>query len=373
MEIGETVENRFKVEGKIGEGGQSDVYLVSDKNDSGAHYALKELNFRLDSSVDLIRFKREVEVLKKIDCSQLIKVISEEIPDKPEENRKIYYIMEHAKYGTLYNNNFYSKEVGLCLKLFRNICLGVKALHDQDILHRDLKPSNILLLNDQKDVRVSDLGLAYDLDKDNEEVTKAREKVGSIYFCAPEQTSLPPNPQKQSDIFSLGRILFFMLTGEKRDPYSDLSLKDLITHKDVGRVEQLIKKMCEPDPKDRFADVSDVIKEIDKILKVPSSQNVLELTLLQLRILKHIRSFGSDSTSFESIFYDMEPRYNVGEFSIYDLASDAPPKISRSKLVKAIENSLDFLGEKGLIEFENASYRYKKSDFSEQLLGRRNL
>ena len=160
-------------------------------------------------------------------------------------------------------------EPRFCLKLFRRICEGVLVIHEQGIIHRDLKPSNILLVNDEKDIRIGDFGICYiDIEKDEHRITSIREMVGPVYFSAPEQTLLPPDFSTWSDIYSLGRILYFMLTGRyKFSPSSGyLPVAKMLQDPQLGRLDKLIVRMISFDPKNRPASVKTIIKELDDIL-----------------------------------------------------------------------------------------------------------
>ncbi len=258
------IRKKFGVIKELGHGGQGKVYLVKTLLDN-KEYALKLIDKTSEESFK--RFRKEVTSLKSIKSNYVIKIISENITDKDNEN---YYVMELARYGTLQDHNYYINDVETSLKLFKKICLGVKAAHDKGILHRDLKPKNILLVNDERDVKVSDFGLSYELDKTDEEITKIREKVGTNYFSSPEQTSLPPNPTKRSDIFSLGKILFYMITGNKSADFDEkLSIDSFVNHKYSDKIDVLINKMSSFEPKNRYEDIDEVIKAIDKLLIKP--------------------------------------------------------------------------------------------------------
>jgi len=357
---------QFEVIKSIGKGGQGEVFLVKNILDK-QKYALKAIKKNYSKKA-LARFKKEINSLKQINSPFVVEIISENISDQKIDDGEIYYVMKLAKYGTLYDNDYYIKDLNLCLELFKKICQGVKAIHDKNLLHRDLKPSNILLVQNQRDIKISDFGLSYKLNETDEKITEIREKVGAIYFSAPEQTSFPSNPTKKSDIFSLGKILYFMITGKKsKDLEEDLSIKDFITHKSADKVNNLINKMCAYEPKSRIESVDKVIDIIDNLLGNPIVKTEFTLTTLQYRILKFIRSFKYSSVDFDKVFKYLLSFYDV------DTSGGLMPlimfnsRISRPKFVEMVEASMETLERNNIIKFEDGNYKYLNNEKNETL------
>lgn len=356
---------QFEVIKSIGEGGQGEVFLVKNTSDK-QKYALKVIKKNYSEKA-INRFKKEINSLKQISSSFVVEIISENISDKKTDDNEIYYVMEFAKYGTLCDNDYYVNDLNLCLELFRKICQGVKAIHDKDLLHRDLKPSNILLVQSQRNIKISDFGLSYELNETDKKITELREKVGAIYFSAPEQTSLPPKPTQKSDIFSLGKILYFMITGKtSKDLEEDLSIKDFTTHKSADKVNNLINKMCAYQPKDRIESVDKIIEIIDD-LSGNTIKTEFTFTVLQYRILKFIRSFKYSSVDFDKILKYLLPFYDV------DTSGGLMPvlmfnsKISRSRFVEMVETSVETLERNNIIEFKDGSYKYLNNEKNKTL------
>ncbi len=356
---------QFEIIRFLDKGGQGEVFLVKSTLDN-KQYALKVIKNHTVKAIK--RFKLEIKTLKSIDSQYVVKITSENISDDDSEEKELYYVMELAKYGTLKDNNYYINDLELCLKLFKYVCLGVKSIHDKGLLHRDLKPSNILLLNHQRDIKISDFGLSYELNENNEKITEIREKVGAIYFSAPEVTSLPPNPTKKSDIFSLGKILYFMITGKySKNLEESLSIKDFVQHRLADKTNDLINRMCTYEPKNRIDSVDEIIEIIDDLLGNKISETKLTLTVLQYRIFKFIRSFDYNSTNFEDIlnyiflFYDIDS--SSGLFPRIMFSSKTP----RSEFTEKVEKSLEVLEKNNIINFKNGKYNYIKNESNELL------
>jgi len=153
--------------------------------------------------------------------------------------------MEYAEYGNLREHNYFKGDIDLSIKLFCEVCEGVSAIHAAGYYHRDLKPSNILVCADQRDLKVGDFGLCLPPDGSDRDKTPGRDNVGPIYFTAPEQTSNPPTVSAKSDIYSLGRILHWMISGKYKyrpgDPYEPVSV--ILGFSQQLEVDRLIERM----------------------------------------------------------------------------------------------------------------------------------
>ncbi|KPK74918.1 MAG: hypothetical protein AMJ89_05220 [candidate division Zixibacteria bacterium SM23_73] len=366
MEKGQLIDDRFKVVELIGKGGQGEVYLVEDVIENNLKRALKKLRTEFLPK-DLDRMKKEVLALKNIGSDRVIPITATNLDEYEHSSEQVpYFVMEFARYGTLNKHNYYKGEIELSLRLFRNICEGVSDIHEKGVIHRDLKPSNILLVENEKDLRVSDFGICYiDLEDDKKRATKIREKVGPMYFAAPEQTSLPPTFSKRSDIYSLGRLLHFLITGiyefSPGDDYVPVTVQ--LGLKDAHPVDDLIKKMISFDPKGRPDDVRDVIREIDKLLGIKEEKSPLRLTKLQKRILKYVESDRFSGARIEEIldyisnFYDIERGTEFTPPALRFLSG----KMSWSQFAELVENSLEQLEEAGILTFKRGEYSLSES------------
>lgn len=361
---GKIIADRFKVVDKIGEGGQGTVYKVHDTVNDNKEAALKILK-RKYLPKDIKRMKNEAEVLSGINSDNIIKIISTNLDKSDEDDFKSepYIVMEYARYGTLREHNYFNGEIDFSLKLFKKICQGVSDLHNKDVIHRDIKPSNILLVNDEKDIKVGDLGLCFiNLENESEraaEISKIREKVGAIYFAAPEQTSLPPTYTMKSDIYSLGRILHYMITGEyafkPTDEYLPVSVS--LGLQNTHPVDNLIKKMISFDPKDRPNSIDNVISEIDELLGNKKTELDFKPTKMHMRIIKFVKSDGiSPATTVDILhyvanFYDIDHDYNLLTAGLL-----GSPKISWSTFAVKVETCLNQLENAGFLMFSRGNY-----------------
>ncbi len=206
---------KYVLKEKIGKGGFGLVYLA-EHVDLQTPWAVKILRKQFISDEQLVkRFQREARVASQIESDHVVKIVDTGFDDYVG----FYYIMEYLK-GTSLSEvmRFYPTGMPLerLLPILEQICLALDAAHQMKIVHRDLKPSNIILLEKQgkRDfVKVLDFGIAKVL-QENEGLTATGQIVGSPRFMSPEQAQgLHQEVDPRSDIYSLGVILFWMLTG----------------------------------------------------------------------------------------------------------------------------------------------------------------
>ena len=262
---------------KIDRGGQADVYKVVDKNTS-EEFAAKVFSVNRNNKAKLARVKKEIALLKNLDGhSNIVRIYEDNIDSFNSEKGQIYYVMDYAKYGSLKNNDFYFGDVEVCLKLFKEILTGVKNAHDMGIIHRDLKPENILLFPSQTKVMISDFGISCLLDRSKDEnITKEQEFLGPKYFISPEQFSDPSSVDERSDIYSLGKVLAFMLTGKGKLYRESFDLGNNFDGANpyIPLIqEKLLNKMITEEKQDRFSNVAEAIDELEKILDQISSNS----------------------------------------------------------------------------------------------------
>ena len=189
----------------LGSGGFANAYFQKSTGN-----VLKKLKEDYLSNTDIrSRFKREFNITKSLqDIGGIIKVY-----DFNEDNYS--YTMERAeitleKYITQYDFGYENK-----VKCIRIILYIMKTVHERNVIHRDLSPNNIFVIHGQ--LKIADFGLGKDLNMFTSHQTIFTNAVGQYYYCAPEQFMLLRDGDKKSDVYSLGRILNFIMTGDPRE------------------------------------------------------------------------------------------------------------------------------------------------------------
>ena len=201
-----TVNRRYRVDRRIGEGGMAEVYLGHDLLLNRA-VAVKVMRpHHAADPVFRTRFEREAIAVAGLTHPNIV-----EIFDVGEENGRPYFVMEFVRGDTLktvivQEGPFAPDDVAALLE---QVCSALDCAHEQGIVHRDVKPQNILVTPDGV-VKVLDFGIAKDVHDGH--LTEVGNGLGTVQYVSPEQANgLMATPS--SDVYSLGVVAFEMLTG----------------------------------------------------------------------------------------------------------------------------------------------------------------
>ncbi len=124
-----------------------------------------------------------------------------------------FFAMEFADHGNLRHKLLEGRiETSEAAKIFDAVCRGVSAAHQAGVVHRDLKPENVLQVG--LDLwKVSDFGLCVEMDRETVTLTRTNQSLGTLPYMAPEQLQNAKNVDARADVYSLGVILYELLTG----------------------------------------------------------------------------------------------------------------------------------------------------------------
>ncbi len=246
----------------IGQGGQAQVFLAEREHD-GLRVALKVLNRALrQDPVFLQRFVREYKLLASVESPYVARIYDQGFSgDHP------YIAMEFLPSGTLAARIREGLTTRAALRIAGQIAQALAAIHARGIVHRDLKPANILFRADGRPVLV-DFGLARDM-KVNSTLTVAGQFLATPRYMSPEQClGLPIDAR--SDLYSLGAVLYEMITGRKI--YDGANSAEVITMHvnapppklaDLLAAQQpLLDRLLAKDPGNRFQSAAEVVAEI---------------------------------------------------------------------------------------------------------------
>jgi serine/threonine-protein kinase len=197
----------YVIEEKIGAGGMGTVYRGRHR-ETGQLAAVKVLPAALAREDGFVaRFNREIEAMRQLANPHVVALY-----EHGESDGTWYYAMEFVEGETLTDRIRREKRLPWreAVDVAIEICAALKAAHDAGIVHRDLKPSNLLLSSDGH-VKLTDFGVAQVFAAGK--LTKTGGIIGTAEFMSPEQAS-GSRATKKSDLYSLGAVLYLMLTGQ---------------------------------------------------------------------------------------------------------------------------------------------------------------
>ena len=268
---GQMLAGRYQIIRTIGEGGMANVYLAHDTI-LDREVAVKVLRGDLaDDEKFVRRFQREA-----ISASSLIHPNIVEMYDVGEDNGNYYIVMEYINGRTL--KSLIKKRGALTLPEVIDIMLqltsAIACAHDSYIIHRDIKPQNVLVLEDGR-VKITDFGIATALNSN--ELTQTNSVMGSVHYLPPEQAN-GSGATIKSDIYSLGILMFELLTGKipfKGDSAVEIAIKHMKEpipsvrkiNPDIPQsIENVILKACAKNTKNRYDNVKEMYDDIKNAL-----------------------------------------------------------------------------------------------------------
>lgn len=289
------IDNKYSIDYKIAEGGTGTVYRATHLQ-LQTPVAVKIMHRALaNDAIAIERFRREAYAAMKVRHPNAVGVLDFGITD----DRLIYVVMEllvgQSLYERLRSRHHFSIEEAN--HLMQQVCSAVAVAHARKIIHRDLKPENIYLHQEdgQEIAKVLDFGIAkvYDvnfMDESVGEITAQGTVMGTPFYISPEQCSGQP-VDARSDIYSLGIMLYQLLTGEL--PFDGASpiivlLKQLnekprqlyeINPQIPRIINAVVMHALEKDPRSRPASASGFAQELDMATRAISEQEFKDLFL----------------------------------------------------------------------------------------------
>lgn len=272
--IGAMLDGRYEIQKRIGVGGMADVYMAYDIEES-REVAVKILkNEFINNDEFLRRFKNESKAVSMLSHPNIVKILDVGFNDDVR-----FIVMEYIDGITL--RDYIEKEGRVDWKeashLIIQILRALQHAHDRGIIHRDIKPQNIMMFEDGT-IKVMDFGIAkftYELG-----ITATAQTIGSVHYISPEQACGKPIDGK-SDIYSVGILMYEMLTGKKpfdTDNPVTVALMQMQNKAELPRninpnipegMEEIVLKAIEKDPDNRYQSANDMIKDIERFKSYP--------------------------------------------------------------------------------------------------------
>ena len=253
------LEGRYRIERELGEGGMATVYLAEDIKHE-RQVALKVLKPELAAVVGGDRFLSEIKTTANLAHPNILPLF-----DSGEADSFLYYVMPYVEGESLRDRLDREKQLAVedAVRLAREVAEALHHAHRQGVVHRDVKPANILLQDGRP--LVSDFGIALAVSQaGGGRLTETGLSMGTPHYMSPEQASGDRDVDPRTDVYSLGCVLFEMLTGEP--PYGGGTAQAVLARILTGEpdrpttirgtiprhVEAVILKSMEKLPADRF-------------------------------------------------------------------------------------------------------------------------
>ncbi|MFL5992434.1 MAG: protein kinase domain-containing protein, partial [Rubrobacteraceae bacterium] len=265
------VDNRYRLVRPLGSGGMADVFLAHD-GILDRDVALKVMGTRYASDEEFVeRFKREAQSAAALSHPNIVSIF-----DRGASEDGTYYIaMEYLSGGTLKDRilkrGALPSHTAAAVAL--QIAEALRCAHERGVIHRDIKPHNILI-TDSGDVKVTDFGIARAASSST--MTRTGSILGTAHYISPEQ-AMGEHVGPASDLYSLGVVLYEMLTGElpyDADTPLGIAMKHVNGHlrqpKEVdpqipAGINAITCRLLAKDPEDRYASDAELIEDLERV------------------------------------------------------------------------------------------------------------
>jgi serine/threonine protein kinase len=270
---------RYSLKELIGSGGMAEVYLAHDLL-LGREVAFKKLRQQYAQDEEVVeRFGREARNVASLSHPNIVRVY-----DRGETDDGTYYmVMEYVPGGTLkeriLKEGLFSLDEAAAIAL--QVARALRAAHEREVIHRDVKPQNVLLAGLGR-AKVADFGIARAAAAST--LTKAGSIMGTAHYLSPEQALGHPASPK-SDLYSLGVVLYEMLTGEL--PYDAETPFGILMEHVSGELRPpnevnpevpeglnaVVVRLLAQDLDDRYRDAAELIEDLERVRRVkPATQ-----------------------------------------------------------------------------------------------------
>ncbi|MCA1753305.1 MAG: serine/threonine protein kinase [Spirochaeta sp.] len=266
---------KYRVLKQLAQGGMGAVYTAQHPT-LDRTVIIKKLTLR--GSADIReRFRREAQIMMDLRNDAIVDVY-----DHFREGSSYYIVLEYVD-GLSLENLIQRRRYlpsAMALLIVREVCRGLAYAHERGVVHRDIKPANILISN-EGEVKLVDFGIATIHGSEvPSELTREGMTLGTPSYMAPEQFHNTRAVNHRADIYSVGVVLYEMVTGKK--PYPASFSAEVVAKIQKGRyprprgvnpkvsafAARLIRRLLKPRPERRFSDLEQVIRRINRHLRL---------------------------------------------------------------------------------------------------------
>jgi serine/threonine protein kinase len=275
--IGTVLSGRYRLEAKLGSGGMSTVYLARDTT-LDRPVAVKVMHREMSEQADqLERFRQEARAVAKLSHPNVVSVI-----DAGEDGGYPYIVFEYVEGETLKTriNRIGALDTQEALAYAIEIGRALTVAHARKMVHRDIKPQNVMIDAEGR-AKLTDFGISRQLEKDG--LTATGRVLGTTDYVAPEQ-AMGRGSDQRSDIYSLGVVLYEMLTGgvpfeaESQVGVAMKHVNEELPDVQAQRPELsaatalVVERGTAKDPAQRYADIGEMIDDLSTALEVEAAR-----------------------------------------------------------------------------------------------------
>ena len=259
----------YRLEGVLGVGGMGEVYKATQLS-LGRVVAVKLLSEELAKDTSFVaRFEKEAAALAALSHPNIVSVM-----DRGSVGGATYYlVMEFVDGMSLRElNRQPNQSTPAKLKVVHDVCRAMDYAHGRGIVHRDLKPENILFDEQAGGIpKVSDFGLAGFLESESTKFNLTQQDVamGTLSYMAPEQRTNAKEADHRADVFSLGVILYELVTGEL--PVGNFDLPSAKKEGADKRLNPIVARCLKARPDDRYQTVSELLADLEPLVQTTES------------------------------------------------------------------------------------------------------
>ncbi len=272
--IGQTIKNRYRIYDRLGSGGAATAFLGRDAQ-TGQMVVIKVLHSHLVNDRFMARFEREIDLLRQIDSPYIIALYDWALREyDPALGQTLSYIVTEFVEGHTLADIIDTRGPLAerdALAIARHVALALEAIHSKGIVHRDVKSQNIMI-TPANQAKLIDFGIAKA--PDHATLTASSQFAGTLYYAAPEQILEAHAVDARADLYSLGIVLYEMLTAtlpikarEIGTVASKILAGDLDPISGVSpEVEELVNHLIAHRPEHRIPSAREVIRRIEAII-----------------------------------------------------------------------------------------------------------